>query len=1122
MPDKVINIETKEKEIENILDNYSLEQNMEMLAELEGYTEVPVNIDTFIEEDEYLGKIWGGVHESGDFEGQPKVYPFWRKVLREIYPNPLLPPAYTEVCVTGAIGLGKSNIALIGMEYELYKLLLLENPHQKYGIGEVTPIVMALFTATKDLSNSVLYKGLMDTIFRSPFFKKLYQRTPNQPGIIFPHNIGVLSGSQSKHALSAAVFQGILDEANFGSHANQVLDNYNEITRRMTSRFMQGGGQLPGSFWILSSKKDTSSFLEDHINQSRSNPKVKVIEAALWEVQAHIKEKWSGVTFPVFAGDSDREPMILTKGEPVPPGIDASRIIDVPVELADKYEADLLGSLRDTAGVSTTSKFKLFRSREQLNNCLILPNAFRSDTIMLSESDDNDRIQDYLNSDFYDVKTKSVPHFIHLDAALGKTGRGGDRFGIAMCHAHSNKEIRRTDFVTGKISTFQELVVMVDFCLGIEARPGQEVAFWKVREFISFLREMGFNLGSINSQYVSRTGISTYDKRTGMGLITTDGWQSKDSLQLLRKQGFEVHELSVDRTKEPTIAFKKAVMEERVYCPKNKILEKELLHLEDTGKHIDHPERYPDGTKGCFVGDTKISLVDGREVCIKDLVDEHKRGKTNYVYTIDEQTLNISPKKILSAHMSKNVLEAIEVTIDNFEKIRCTLNHRFMLRDGSYCEAQYLKGGDSLMPLYRRVSQHHLPGYRLYYNVGDVDWHYEHRQFCEDIIPSKYIVHHKDYKKVNNSPTNLQPMSKSDHKTLHNRRQSEEERRKRSRSVKLWHELNRGTPGYEERSAKIILSMMGEDVPTEDLCANKDGKVPYLEYRKQIKEHKKESRKHRVEQQKLCNIERVKAVEKRFKQIETSKLLKLLKKIRLSKFIFENLGKSIAACTLMEKIAMGVKLSGLLDPTIKIRRAEGVHVAHKEGKFENARKALARHNETQRGVPRTDVVKQKISETHLKNKKLEMWHKSLSQKDKDLIFGKSSRGKPWYNNGTQSKQFVVGGQPDGWVKGRIKTWKNHKVVNIEKIRFSKITPVYDLTIEDNPNFALTAGVFVHNSKDIADAVIGSVWSCMENAHSSQLYSETVLSEMEDFLNDKSDFWSEKNGTFLGSMYGDSF
>ena len=41
----------------------------------------------------------------------------------------------------------------------------------------------------------------------------------------------------------------------------------------------------------------------------------------------------------------------------------------------------------------------------------------------------------------------------------------------------------------------------------------------------------------------------------------------------------------------------------------------------------------------------------------------------------------------------------------------------------------------------------------------------------------------------------------------------------------------------------------------------------------------------------------------------------------------------------------------------------------------------------------------------------------------------------------------------------------------------KTCRVYDLEIQDYHNFALAAGVFVHNSKDISDSVAGAIWNC---------------------------------------------
>jgi hypothetical protein len=47
-------------------------------------------------------------------------------------------------------------------------------------------------------------------------------------------------------------------------------------------------------------------------------------------------------------------------------------------------------------------------------------------------------------------------------------------------------------------------------------------------------------------------------------------------------------------------------------------------------------------------------------------------------------------------------------------------------------------------------------------------------------------------------------------------------------------------------------------------------------------------------------------------------------------------------------------------------------------------------------------------------------------------------------------------------------------------------------VEDNHNFALTAGIFVHNSKDAADAICGSLWNASKHADEFNFeYGETL-------------------------------
>lgn len=61
---------------------------------------------------------------------------------------------------------------------------------------------------------------------------------------------------------------------------------------------------------------------------------------------------------------------------------------------------------------------------------------------------------------------------------------------------------------------------------------------------------------------------------------------------------------------------------------------------------------------------------------------------------------------------------------------------------------------------------------------------------------------------------------------------------------------------------------------------------------------------------------------------------------------------------------------------------------------------------------------------------------------------------------------------------KIKKIKNHKIDHIEFL--SEVADVYDITVQDNHNFALDAGVFVHNSKDQADSVTGALYNASLN------------------------------------------
>src|SRR5438067_7613224 len=109
--------------------------------------------------------------------------------------------------------------------------------------------------------------------------------------------------------------------------------------------------------------------------------------------------------------------------------------------------------------------------------------------------------------------------------------------------------------------------------------------------------------------------------------------------------------------------------------------------------------RYPlvdgQGNFGCFTGDTKIKLLDGTERTFAELA-ALPAGEVFHVYSVDAAG-RIVDGEGHSSRITKRGARVIELTFDDGSRVRCTPEHRFMLRDGSWKEAQHLTVDDSLM-----------------------------------------------------------------------------------------------------------------------------------------------------------------------------------------------------------------------------------------------------------------------------------------------------------------------------------------------------------------------------------------------------------------------------------------
>lgn len=183
---------------------------------------------------------------------------------------------------------------------------------------------------------------------------------------------------------------------------------------------------------------------------------------------------------------------------------------------------------------------------------------------------------------------------------------------------------------------------------------------------------------------------------------------------------------------------------------------------------------------GCFAMDTKVSLLDGRELSIKEIEEEMKLGKELWTYSCDEYTGEIKPGLISWAGVTHKSAKVMKLTLDNGEEIICTPDHEFPIYGKGFVKAKDFEEGESLIPLYRKkefINTNAKLDYEMIFDNHSKQWNYTHRMIRNNIdLPifeynqdynDGYVIHHVNTDRYNNDPNNLCIMSFKDHTQLH-------------------------------------------------------------------------------------------------------------------------------------------------------------------------------------------------------------------------------------------------------------------------------------------------------------------------------------------------------------------
>ena len=322
---------------------------------------------------------------------------------------------------------------------------------------------------------------------------------------------------------------------------------------------------------MVSSKKSEYDFLEQYAQKMKNQPNFYIVDDKVWNIVPPEKTGYSGKMFNLAIGGDILPSKIIPDNENPEDYIKQGyEIMEVPIEERQKFVLDMERSLMDIAAVSISYVTK-FLNYNIISQCYCEDANPFSQEIISTGIHDALEIKEFFNLNLIPQDIRKKPTFIHIDTSLT-----GDRTGIgAVCMLGKDK-IEKFDMQANKIIKTYQTIYKHIFNVEIQCPKNSEISFQKTRNFIIYLRQCGFNICG----------------------ITTDGYQSADTRQMLILEGFEnVERLNFERTPEIYMNLRNAFIEKRIKVLKLQNLEKELLRVErnnQTGK-ITHPENTGDG-----------------------------------------------------------------------------------------------------------------------------------------------------------------------------------------------------------------------------------------------------------------------------------------------------------------------------------------------------------------------------------------------------------------------------------------------------------------------------------------------------------------------------------------------
>jgi len=403
--------------------------DFDRLLRQDDLTETPVDIQTFVQDKEYLGlpplsdiQLEIVRHSTQIYKERTLISLLGEEEGKRWYKE------YTDnevICMLGK-GSGKDHCARISMAYTVYLIHCLRDPLIYYGKAHGVYIDLLNLAVNAQQAQRVFFEPLKNLLLRSPYFNKVGFEPRVSEIFFFSKPVRCFSGhSESEGWEGYEVMTIILDEiAAFKTDAELRGETrskgsasaiYNMSKLSIMSRFPEVGKVI-----LLSFPRYKGDFIQQRYYNSREKkePKTWTIKAATWEVNPTIK----------------REQL-------------ESEYIRNPVEARARFECE-----------PPNMEDAYFRDPELVRKAFM----YSEDPV-----DEEGNFKPWFN------KTDGQVRFIHIDLALKR-----DRAALSMVHCTGLKEVKTLMGVENLP------IINVDLVYSWEASVNQEINFASIRQMI--------------------------------------------------------------------------------------------------------------------------------------------------------------------------------------------------------------------------------------------------------------------------------------------------------------------------------------------------------------------------------------------------------------------------------------------------------------------------------------------------------------------------------------------------------------------------------------------------------------------------------------------------------------